>query len=143
MLTTNNFNIRQAFKVLKERKWDTIYVFVDIHGTVLKPDYGRVAAEYYPGAKEVLQTLTKDPRIKLILYTCSFPHEIQQYLDFFGQDNIFFDYVNVNPEVEDTRGGYFKEKPYMNILLEDKAGFVGEYDWFIVCREFKKYGKRT
>lgn len=142
LFTINNFNIQQAFKVLKERQWDTIYVFVDIHGTVLKPDYGKVAVEYYPGAKEVLQHLTNDFRIKLVLYTCSFPHEIQEYIDFFSKDNIVFDYVNKNPEVTSTRGGYFEDKPYMNILLEDKAGFVGEYDWFIVDCEFKKYGRK-
>jgi hypothetical protein len=144
MLTSNNFNIDHAFKTIKERNWDTIYVFVDIHGTVLYPDYGKVAKEYYPMAKEVLYKLTTDPRIKLVLYTCSYPHEIDEYLVFFAKDGIVFDYVNKNPEVANTRGGYFEDKPYMNILFEDKAGFVGEYDWYVVDKIFKRHiNKKT
>ncbi len=139
LLTINAFNIEQAFKTIKERNWDRIYVFVDIHSTVLYPDYGKVAKEYYPMAKEVLYKLTTDPRIKLVLYTCSYPHEIEEYLKFFSTDGIIFDYVNKNPEVANTRGGYFEDKPYMNILFEDKSGFVGEYDWWVVNKLLNKY----
>lgn len=140
LLTENNFNFDQAFRTVKTRNWDTIYIFVDIHGTILYPDYGNIAKEYYPMAKEVLQKITKEKIFKLVLYTCSYPEEIKEYLDFFSKDGIEFDFVNDNPEVNNTRGGYFVDKPYMNVLLEDKSGFIGEYDWYIVNILLKKYG---
>lgn len=141
LLTENNFNLKEAFKTMESRGWDRIYVFVDIHGTVLKPDYNKIAKQYYPKSKEVLQRLSKDKRFKLILYTCSYPVEIIEYIDFFKKDGIVFDFINKNPEVINTRGGYFEDKPYMNVLLEDKAGFVGEYDWYILNYELNKYEK--
>lgn len=139
LLTTNNFNIQSAFTVKKQRNFEFIYVSIDIHGTILKPDYGNIAMYYYPNAKETLQYLSSIKYLKLILFTCSYEHEITQYLEFFKKDGIRFDYVNKNPEAENTRGGYFVDKHYTNIMLEDKAGFVGEYDWIFVDYLFKKY----
>jgi len=46
-------------------------------------------------------------------------------------NGINFDYVNENPEIPTNMEGYgnYDKKPYMNVLFEDKAGFLGEYDW--------------
>ena len=132
LLIDNNFNIDNSFQIMKERNWEHFYMFIDIHATILYPDYGGIAKIYYPLAKEILQKLCIEPRIKLIMYTCSHPHEIDEYIEFFKKDNIVFDYINKNPEVENTRGGYFVDKPYMNVLLDDKGGFNGLYDWYIL-----------
>lgn len=142
LLTTNNFNICSAFTVKKERNFEYIYVSIDIHGTILKPDYGNIAMQYYPNAKETLQNLSKYKYVKMILFTCSYEHEIEKYLEFFKNDGIRFDYVNKNPEAENTRGGYFVDKHYTNVMFEDKAGFVGEYDWIVVDYLFKKYNSK-
>lgn len=142
LLSYNNFNIRSAFEVMKQRNFEFVYVSIDIHGTILKPDYGRIAIDYYPHAKETLQNLSKQPNLKLILFTCSYEHEIKTYLEFFEKDGIRFDYVNKNPEAENTRGGYFNDKHYTNIMLEDKAGFIGVWDWVIVDLLFKRYNKK-
>ena len=141
LLTTNNFNIKSAFKVMYDRNWDKIYLFCDIHGTILEPDYGKVAKKYYPNAKKTLQYLTKNNKVKLILYTCSYEHEINEYVELFESDGIIFDYINENPEAENTRGGCFDKKSYFNILLEDKAGFIGDYDWLIVYYLIKFHSK--
>jgi hypothetical protein len=132
LLMDNTFNFENSFKIMKERGWNEFYVFIDIHSTILYPDYGGLAKVYYPYAKEVLHKLSNDKRIKLGLYTCSHPHEIEDYKIFFNNDNIKFEMVNKNPEVHNTRGGYFQDKPYMNVLLDDKSGFVGEFDWYII-----------
>ena len=42
---------------------------------------------------------------------------------------IEFDYINENPECKDTALCSFAQKFFFDILLEDKAGFVGETDW--------------
>ena len=134
-----DFNIKNTFNIMKERKWNEVYIFVDIHGTILKPDYGGLAKEYYPFAKKTLQMLSKSNKIKLFMYTCSYPNEITEYVEFFKKDGIYFDAINKNPYVENTRGGYFQEKQYFNILLDDKANIVAEYDWYLLYFLFKKY----
>ena len=111
--------------------WEKTYWAIDIHGTIMKPNYkvGEITTEFYPLAKEVLQALSKRKDIILILYTCSYPHEIQQYLDLFSAGGIHFTYVNENPEVVDCGYGHYGSKFYFNILLEDKAGFDPYTHW--------------
>ena len=135
----NVFNFENSFKMLKDRNWEHFYLFVDIHATILYPDYGGLSKKYYPYAKEMLKKLSKDKRIKLALYTCSYPNEIKEYIEFFEKDGIHFEYINKNPDVPNTRGGYFEDKPYMNILLDDKAGFVAEWDWYMIDYVLNKH----
>jgi hypothetical protein len=140
-LLTQPFNIDNSFKVKESRNWEYFFVYVDIHGTILEPDYGGVAKKYYPHAEKTLKMLSDRPDVKLIMYTCSYNVEISQYLDFFSDSGIEFDGVNTYP-VENTRGGDFTTKPYFNVLLEDKAGFIGDKDWYIVDYLFNKNSKQ-
>ena len=96
------------FQYKKERNWDKTFWFFDIHATILKPNYtfGDIPKEFYPYAKETLQILSKLPDVELIIYTCSHPHEIEQYLEFFKENGIDFKYVNENPEVKTQLNGY-------------------------------------
>lgn len=125
--------INNFFRDKEKRNWDKGYFFIDIHGTILKPNYqyGNTPSEYYPMAKETLQLISKIDDIVMIIYTCSHLHEIKEYLDLFKSDNIHFKYVNENPEVPTDPKGYgnYDKKPYMNVLFEDKAGFNPETDW--------------
>ena len=66
------------------------------------------------------------------MYTCSHPEEIVQYQQFFKSHDIHFDYVNSNPEVVNGGFGFYDDKPYFNVLFEDKAGFDAEEDWIEV-----------
>lgn len=138
MLLTKPFNIENSFNAMKERDWSFFYIYVDIHGTILEPDYGGLAKKYYPMAEETLKYLSDRKDVSLVLYTCSHKSEISEYLDFFTDSGIEFDGINHMP-VENTRGGDFTDKPYFNVLLEDKAGFIGEKDWSIVKYIFEKY----
>ncbi|MOA37506.1 hypothetical protein D3C78_1591030 [compost metagenome] len=65
----------------------------------------------------------------MILYTCSYPHEIEQYLKFFKEQGIHFRFVNQNPEVVNEAYGFYEQKFYFNVLFEDKSGFDPEQDW--------------
>jgi hypothetical protein len=136
------------FKNKEERGWDKTFWFFDIHATILKPNYsyGNIPKEFYPYAKETLQLISKLQDIELILYTCSHPHEIEEYLIYFKSYDIHFKYINENPEVKTQPNGYgcYDKKPYMNVLFEDKAGFDAETEWeeifnFLVS----KYGTHT
>ena len=115
------------------RNWDKTYWVFDIHGTILKPnyEYGNIPKEFYPFAKETLQKISKMEDVVMILYTCSHPHEIEQYIEYFEENDIHFDYINENPEIPTNLEGYgnYDKKPYMNVLFEDKAGFDGDSDW--------------
>lgn len=115
----------------KERGWEKTYWAFDIHGTILKPTYkpNDISREFYPDAIEVMQWLGNRKDIIKILYTCSYPHEIDQYIEHFKGHKIFFDYINENPDVADGGYGYYKDKFYFNVVLDDKAGFDGNSDW--------------
>jgi hypothetical protein len=123
--------IEIALKVQKERGWDRTYWFFDLHGTVLKPTYssGKICNEFYPLAKEVMQVLSDRDDVIMVMYTCSYPEEIKKYIIFFEENGIKFNYINENPEVDNSKYGFFDKKPYMNVLFEDKAGFNPETDW--------------
>jgi hypothetical protein len=44
--------------------------------------------------------------------------------------------INKNPNVENNAYGYYRDKPYFNVLFEDKAGFDAEEDWLWVAEYF-------
>jgi hypothetical protein len=125
--------IEKSFKEKDRKGWDKTYWFFDLHGTVVKPNYqyGNIPNEFYPHAKEALQLISKMEDVCMIIFTCSHPHEIDEYVRLFAEHNIRFHYINENPEVTSTPEGYgcFDKKPYMNVLFEDKAGFDPETEW--------------
>lgn len=125
--------IRKMFDHSFSKEWYETYWAIDLHGTIIKPNYKDVTypAEYYPYAKKALQMLSKRPDIKLILFTSSFPREIEEYLKKFETDEIHFDAVNENPGISSQNGnfGYYEKKFYFNVMIEDKAGFDPETEW--------------
>lgn len=143
-----NAILKNHFDYKEKRGWDKTYWFFDIHGTILKPNYtyGNTPKDFYPYAKETLQYLSKLPDVCMILYTCSHPHEIEEYIKLFEEHDIKFEYVNDNPEVVTDVNGYgcYDKKPYVNVLFEDKAGFDPETEWKLVLLLMKeKYGKNN
>src|ERR1035437_9397571 len=110
--------IEKSFRDKEKRKWDTLYYFFDIHGTILKPNYqyGNTPKDFYPYAKEALQLISNIPYVVCVLYTCSHPNEIQEYVKLFEDNGIHFKYVNENPEVPTDVNGYgcYDKKAYMN-----------------------------
>lgn len=142
--------IGKEFAKARGKGWNRIYVFVDLHECMLKPDWEAegLAHEYYPEAKELLQELSARKDIVLVLWTCSHPFEIAQYMTTFEADNIHFDYYNENPEIttdktgvgnsEKPKYGCYDKKPYYNVLLDDKAGTLPE-NLAEIRQEFKKH----
>ena len=134
-------SIKTAFETAKRKKWDKIYVAVDIHETIVYGNYetGDIPKQFISISKQVLQYLSSRKDVVLILYTCSHPSEIVKYIDYFNSNGINFKYANINPEVPNDALGCYTIKPYFNLLLEDKSGFVAETDWTEVYEQFKKY----
>lgn len=134
----NYFNIQKAYKKKILKKYPYWFWAIDLHDTIFKADYqpGSVGGDYFPQAKEVLQLLTADQQIKLILFSSSAPATLEKAQARFKDDGIIFDYVNENPDILDQ--GLFGQKFFMDVLLDDKAGFEAETDWQIVASEYQK-----
>ena len=130
--------IQRNDRIAKERNWDRTYWFFDIHETMIVPNYTKevTSIEFYPHAKDVMQILSNRPEICLVLYTCSWPNEIEKYLALFKKHGINFTHVNRNPEVVSASYGCYDDKPYINVLFDDKAGFDPTKDWLILRRYF-------
>lgn len=130
--TTMTKWIERMFNRAKEKHWYETYWCIDIHGTISCPDYRRTEKSilYYPYAKETLKLLTDRDDIVLILFTSSYPNEIEKYISDFAKDDIHFNYVNENPEINTSDSfGYYDKKMYFNVLFDDKAGFDPYDEW--------------
>ena len=122
-----------AFKRMKDRNWEKIYVLVDIHDTVFEACYhDKEEHKLYPYAKEALDIMAHSQQISLILWTSTYNNVINEYLEYFKKNGIRFDFVNVNTETENTSLSCFDEKTYFNVGIDDKFGFEAETDWEII-----------
>ncbi len=130
-------SIEFAFKRMKEKKWEKIYVLVDIHNTIFRPSYHKNETyQWFNGAKEALQFLSRNKKTCLILWTSSHEDSVKKYLRVFEDNGIHFDYVNENPEVGNNDIGNFDKKLYFNIGIDDKFGFDAENgDWISFMRK--------
>jgi hypothetical protein len=144
--------IEKMFDHAEKKQWYETYHAFDIHGVISKPDYRKTEIigqefiiNYYPYSKETLQFLTKyRPDMILYLFTSSYPDEINSYMKQFKNDNIYFKYVNENPEISDAKGsfGCYDKKPYWNTYWEDKSGFDPDIDWKPIYEYFVNSGYR-
>ena len=122
-----------AFKRMKERNWEKIYVLVDIHDTVFEACYyDKEEHKWYPYAKEALDIMTNAQQVSLILWTSTYNNVINEYLTYFKENGIRFDFVNANTETKNTSLSCFDEKTYFNVGIDDKFGFEAETDWEII-----------
>lgn len=122
----------RALETKEKRNWEKIFILVDLHATVIHPNWSNteLPEETYPNAVEVLSILTQDPEVCLILWTSSWERDYIQYRKMLESLGVVFDYVNENPEVLSKVDGYgcYDKKPYFNVIFDDKAGFEPQ-DW--------------
>ena len=133
--------IDKMFNHAKQHKWNVVYFAFDIHGVISQPDYRKTEKEidYYSYSKETLQMLSKRDDIIMYLFTSSYPDEIKEYVKTFEKDQIKFKFINTNPDISEKTGcfGFYEQKPYFNVLFDDKAGFKPK-DWKYIYKYFKK-----
>jgi hypothetical protein len=126
---------KRELKKMSDRGWDRIYIMIDIHDTIFRACYREPERlEWLGKSKEALQKLSEDKRFKLILWSSGYDGILKKYLEVFKENQIYFDYINTNPEVRDDDLGCFQKKPYFNIIIDDKAGFE-ESDWEVILKE--------
>ena len=125
--------VKKMFEHSEEKEWFEVYFAIDVHGTISVPDFRKdiKEIEYYPYAKETLKLMSEREDIIMIMSTSSYPEEIKVYQKQFKKDGINFKYINENPEISSDKGsfGYYKDKYYFNLLIEDKSGFEPLIDW--------------
>lgn len=122
-----------AFRRKTEKKWEKIYVVVDIHDTILRACYeADETYEYLPYAKPALQLMSSRDDVCLILWSGCYPERLEIYRERFAQDGIHFDYINENPEVGNSSFQNFDKKLYFNVGIDDKFGFDPKTDWIEV-----------
>jgi len=130
----------KAFARMEEQKWDKIYVLVDMHDTIFEADYSKTYNFRWLGeSKAALCMLSGREDICLILWTGTHRKEIDEHYDLeFIKNGIYFDYINENPEVNDTEI-YSADKIYFNVGIDDKFGFEPETDWHKIISFFKNH----
>lgn len=131
--------IEKSFQRAREKRWDKTFWAVDIHDTLIKGNYSKegIPTQWYPFAKRAMQLISQRKDVELILYTCSWPKEIKEYIKMFEEEGVDFKYANKNPDVSNNDYGHYEDKPYFNVLFEDKAGFdPSEWPYVIELLEF-------
>lgn len=134
----NLFNIVKSHKNRIRKGYPRWFWAIDLHDTIFRADYqrGSSGGGYFPGAKETLQLLSADSTIMIILYSSSPQEAIDEAIKRLAEDNIQINFINENPLVKED--SLFNKKFFMDVLLDDKAGFDAEHDWFAVQSEYKK-----
>jgi len=116
----------------QNRKWDHIYVVVDLHDTVVSSNYDGFSINVFDEAVRCLSYLSQRQDIILIMWTGSTDKDIKRYADMLMSRGIKFDFFNENPLEPSTELSDFSKKFYFNLVFDDKAGFYPSEDWSIV-----------
>ena len=127
------------------KEWFETYWVIDMHRTLIKPTYdlNDKSLRFYPYAEQVMRMLTEREDIITIMWTSSYPQEINEYVARLADVGIGFNEINENPDISSNNGnfGYYEKKFYFNILIDDKAAFFPEDDWEPIYKLFKEYEK--
>lgn len=139
----NLFNIERSFRDRNKKGWPKLFWAIDLHDTVITGKYNKFneGSEIYPGVKEVFAWFKRRPDMVPILYTSSHADAVMKTCHWLREQGIEFAYINENPEVPSNELCDFSKKLYFNILLDDKAGFVGESDWIRIRGELLRIGQ--
>lgn len=135
--------IENGIEKAKRKGFPHVYIAIDIHDTIFKGTYQKnnEGKQFYPWAKEVLQNLSLNPRFKLIIYTASHEQPARDVIAWLEGHGIKIFALNENPDHTGTDLCDFSKKLYFDILFEDKAGFAGWHDWFLVMKELQRIGE--
>lgn len=131
--------LRKAFEQMESKKWDKIYILVDLHGTVIKC-HEDDEPSFYDKAIPVLKEMSSRPDICLIAWTGAHDVILLRTLDrLWNRWGINVNYVNKNPEVQSSEH-YNAEsgKLYFNVCIDDRCGF-SQRDWSKLMKVLKQH----
>ena len=122
--------VKKAFALVSP-KYPLIYWNVDLHGVCFQSNYAN--SEYLwinDDCIKCLQEISNNHISRLILWSSCHIQEQIKIKEFMRKHDIHVDFFNENPLVENTHYADFSKKYYFSILLDDKAGFEPDKDWF-------------
>jgi succinylglutamate desuccinylase len=136
--------IKTAYQRAKAKNWDTLYWAIDIHETITEPTHQEgVIGKAYPWALETMWFLLQFPETRIILWSSMSKEELArhrtEFFDNCGLPSTGKVFLNENPEVGATKYANFDQKMYMNMLLDDKAGFDPKIDWATIIWAIKQF----
>ena len=135
-------SIVRAYRIKVKRNWDRLYFAFDLHDTITWSTYTKDEAKkkvFFPGAVEALKYFSSCKDLILILFTSSYQEYLEEYYRQLEDNEIYFNYLNENPEVPSTDVGDFIKKFYFNVLFDDKAGFNPITDWEKILKLVKAF----
>lgn len=136
--------IQIAQKKQVERKYESLYWCIDVHGVILTPTYelNNSGATYYPYCLKTLKILSDLPDQKIILWSSSYMQQLNIVRRNLEDEDIDIDFLNSNPDYTMTEICDFSQKFYFDILLDDKAGFEAGSDWEEIYNYLSKGKKK-
>ena len=136
-------HVKKAFLDKEKKNWKKVYIAIDLHDTIVEGKYNlnNDGANFFPNVLNVLRHLSNRSDVCLILWTSSYDIPIQISLDKLSEYDIDFNYINENPECPNTQLCNFDGKFYFNILIDDKAGWDGLTDWFLLEETLREIGE--
>ena len=136
------FNLERAWVRKTKRNYAKFYWAIDIHDVIIEGKFSKnnEGKEFYPDAKEVLQFLSSREDMVIMLWTSGHMQPTNGIWHWLSENNIKVKYVNENPEMPNDALCDFSTKFAFDVMLEDKAGFVGETDWTIIKNKLKELG---
>ena len=140
------YAVSRAFQKKMERgweKWPRMFWAIDLHDVIIPGTYTKnnIDKLLYPGALQVLRWLTRREDMCMILWTASHGEPLGEIIDWLQGQGIDFDYCGENPDCESNELCCFDHKFYFDVLLEDKAGFVGLTDWSEIRQTLESIGE--
>lgn len=128
----------KAFHRKNEKGWDKIYVLLDVHDTIIKGVYKKDEPWlWYEFAIDALKLMSDRNDICLILWTGSSKKRCNEIVFVLEEKGVHINYVNENPESEDSEFYCSFSKIYFNVGIDDKFGFDPYEDWEKILFYFK------
>ena len=129
--------IDKAIEKRKERGYDYLYWCIDIHGVILEPTYklNNDGANFYEMGIKTLKLISSFPVNKIILWSSSHETPFNKVVEDLKNLGVRVDYVNECPS---TALCDFSKKFYVDLILDDKAGFDPDNDWEIIYNFLKE-----
>jgi hypothetical protein len=99
-----------------DKKERCTYIAVDFDGTIVRNEYPKIGKS--TGSEKWLKLISKDPTVKLILWTCRTDKELKEAIEWFENNNIVLFAVNDNP---DQREWSSSSKVFADIYIDDRS----------------------
>jgi len=133
---TQLFN--KAWQEAKDKGYDHVVIAVDLHGTIVDSKVfnttpgsfeDKVNSSIFRSALVALQKLSAHTSVSMFIYSGTKKLHLYRLIDMLNEKyeiNINLNYGSDTQHASQS----FKRKPYYGILIDDKAGFDPDTDWW-------------